>query len=72
MFPLMMPNHVCICNYFAQLMFTDPRAEADVIRLTQSALYFFDRMGAGESEGPKDTGTRVRNWLRTLAAVSDD
>jgi hypothetical protein len=76
MFALTMPIHVRIRNYFVQLMFTNPRAEADVLRLTESALYFFNRMGAhGESDGPNDTGTRVRNWLRTfenMAAASDD
>ena len=75
MFALTMPIHVRIRNYFIQLMFTNPRSETDVLRLTESALYFFNRMGAGASDGPNDTGTRVRKWLRTfenMAAVSDD
>lgn len=75
MLALMMPTHVCIRNYVAQSMFTNPPAEVDVLRLTESTLYFFNQMGAGESDGPNDTGTRVRNWLGTfgnMAAVSDD
>jgi hypothetical protein len=46
-----------------------------VLRLTETTLYFFDRLGAEASDKPNDTGTRVRKWLRTLGStvsVPDD